>query len=568
MALSAEYLHERARPWTEPISAEMPSGVLAKHDPAYEAVSTEVAKLESPASDAVNWGEVVRGSSQLLQHTTKDLWLASYLAYGLYMTEGLSGALTGMAVLTEMTDRYWPSLFPDAKRLRGRVNAMTWFVERMGRVLPSVKVTAADRELVAHLGEVASRFAELARARFEGQAPAFGPLLDGVARLRATLPAEAPIPVVPPALAAAPAAQVTPSVPAPQMPAPTAAPVPAFSVPPTPAAELASAETATDFLRNVGSSLVSAAGLVRRANVANPLAYRMLRTGLWLHLAQLPASGANGRTTLPPVPPALRQRLELMASNSRWLELLEEAESALAQNRFALDLQRYSASALAGLGTTHAAAREALLLELTTFLRRMPGVVDLVASDGTPLTNAATKQWLQAEVLERTAPVAAAPSVRLSLPPPRIEAQPSGNSALEEEALALLAAGKPEDALARLQAAVNAASTGRARFVARLSLARMCANSGHLALAQALYEALDAECSAQQLDAWEPALAAACLEGFLTSVISFAKDSGRLEVDLRLRYRRLAQLDASAALRVRVERLDTAADPKPTATAP
>ncbi|RKG96679.1 type VI secretion system protein TssA, partial [Corallococcus sp. CA053C] len=192
--LSAEALRERSRPWLTPISEEKPAGVQARHDPTYEAVSTEVAKLESPAGDAVDWGAVVRGSSQLLQHTTKDLWLASYLAYGMYMTEGLSGALTGMAVLAEVTDQYWPTLFPEAKRLRGRVNAVTWFVERMGRVLPTVKVSTADNELLTNLGVAASRLAELARTRFEGQGPAFGPLMEGVMRLRASIQPPPPPP--------------------------------------------------------------------------------------------------------------------------------------------------------------------------------------------------------------------------------------------------------------------------------------------------------------------------------------------------------------------------------------
>ncbi|RKH29473.1 type VI secretion system protein TssA [Corallococcus praedator] len=563
MTASAELLRARTRPWLEPISEDKPSGVQAKHDPAYEAVSTEVAKLESPASDAVDWAGVVRGSGQLLQHTTKDLWLASYLAYGMYMTEGLSGALTGMVVLAEVTDQYWPTLFPDAKRLRGRANAVTWFVERMGRVLPSVKVTAADSDLLGQLSEAAARLAELSRARFEGQGPAFGPLLEGVMRLRASLqtPEPAPVPV------AAPTAP-TPA----QSPVAAQAPAPALSLPP-PSAELASPEAATDFLRNVGGSLVSAAGLVRRANTADPLAYRMLRTGLWLHLSQPPAPGANARTSLPPFPPALRERLERMATHARWAELLEEAESALVQHRFALELQRHVVNALAGLGATHAGAREALVLELAALLRRMPGVVDLVASDGTPLTDAATKQWLQTEVASRASP-ASQPAgttpraARIFLPAPQFETPATGTSAaLQEEARILLEAGKPEEAFQRLQGAVNAATTGRARFIARLSLARMCANSGNLLLARTLYELLDEECSARQLDAWDPALAAACLEGFLTCTFAQTNFTGRLEMDLHLRYRRLAQLDAPAALRVRVERLEATAESAPDTTA-
>ncbi|RKG84544.1 hypothetical protein D7V88_21750 [Corallococcus terminator] len=341
---------------------------------------------------------------------------------------------------------------------------------------------------------------------------------------------------------------------------------------PPPSAELASPEAATDFLRNVGASLVSAAGLVRRANTADPLAYRMLRTGLWLHLSQPPAPGANARTSLPPFPPALRERLERMATHARWAELLEEAESALMQHRFALELQRQVANALAGLGATHASAREALMLELAALLRRMPGVVDLVASDGTPLTDAATKQWLQTEVVPRAAPATPAANapraLRIALPPlPSETPTASIGAGLEEEARVLLEAGKPEEALQRLQSAVNAATTGRARFIARLSLARMCANSGNLLLARTLYELLDEECSARQLDAWDPALAAACLEGFLTCTFAQTNFTGRLEMDLHLRYRRLAQLDAPAALRVRVERLEATAESAPDTTA-
>ncbi|MBE4748965.1 type VI secretion system protein TssA [Corallococcus sp. ZKHCc1 1396] len=563
MSASTELLRARTRPWLEPISQDKPSGVQAKHDPAYEAVSTEVAKLESPASDAVDWAGVVRGSGQLLQHTTKDLWLASYLAYGMYMTEGLSGALTGMVVLAEVTDQYWPTLFPDAKRLRGRANAVTWFVERMGRVLPSVKVTPADADLLGQLSEAAARLAELSRARFEGQGPAFGPLLEGVMRLRASL--QTPEPAQAPAAPAQPAAAQPPA---------TVAQAPASLSLPTPSAELTSPEAATDFLRNVGGSLVSAAGLVRRANTADPLAYRMLRTGLWLHLSQPPAPGANARTSLPPFPPALRERLERMATHARWAELLEEAESALVQHRFALELQRQVANALAGLGPTHAGAREALVLELAALLRRMPGVMELVASDGTPLTDAATKQWLQTEVLSRVVPapgsgVSAPPAQRVFIPPLQSETPPAPGAVagLEEEARVLFEAGKPEEALQRLQTAVNAATTGRARFVARLSLARMCANSGNLLLARTLYGWLDEECSARQLDAWEPTLAAACLEGFLTCALAQTNFTGRLEMDSQLRYRRLAQLDAPAALRVRVERLEATAESPPDTTA-
>jgi type VI secretion system protein VasJ len=561
MTPSTDSLRERATTWLQPISAETPCGVSSKHHPAYESVFAEVAKLESPTGDTVRWDEVVRGAGELLRQNTKDLWLASYFAYGMYVTEGLPGAITGTTLLAELTERYWEGLFPEASRLRSRGLALSWYVEHMSRVLPSLGTDGLSPEVVEALAASVSKLAEVTRARLASQGPALGPLVSGVERLRANLPKEASAPggVTPTAApAAAPlAASPTPATPvetpASPSPAPSAAPpqpattVLASQLLAAPTSELASAEAATDFLRNVGSSLASAAAVLRRANPADPNAYRLLRTGLWLHVSQPPPTGATGRTSIPPLPPALRTKLETLATNTRWAELLDESESAMVQYRFALDLQRFSANALTSLGPTHAPAREALLLELTSLLKRMPTVMELVASDGTPLADAASKEWLQREVLAKPS---AASRPRLSLPLLRETEVPAQAMTSEEDIQSLVSTGKTGEALALLQSHAASATTDRARFVARLRLARTCALAGQLSAARALYEALDAECTAHALDAWEPTLAAACLEGFLTCNTASKDSSEGLVGDDWIRYRRLAQLDPAAALRV------------------
>ncbi|WP_205507665.1 type VI secretion system ImpA family N-terminal domain-containing protein, partial [Myxococcus vastator] len=192
MPPTLEQLRERALPWAEPVPGASPAGVQAKHEPAYEAVALEVAKLESPASNAVRWDDVVEGASALLKHTTKDLWLASYLAYGLYATRGVDGAATGTAVLAEVTERYWQDLFPEAKRLRGRANAVAWFVDRLGRILPTVEQSSVSAEPLDALAVAVKRLAQLSRERFSDMAPAFGPLQDAITRLRAGLPEPEP----------------------------------------------------------------------------------------------------------------------------------------------------------------------------------------------------------------------------------------------------------------------------------------------------------------------------------------------------------------------------------------
>ncbi|OJH38145.1 type VI secretion system protein TssA [Cystobacter ferrugineus] len=546
MPPSLEELRERARTWTEPISEEAPAGRPARHEPAYDLVAQEVARLESPTGTPVSWSKVVTNAGELLQRRTKDLWLTSYLAHGLHATEGLRGAVTGVTVLTEVLDRYWPTLFPEVQRLRGRVNAVGWFVARMTESLPSVQITGEDWELVEGLETATRRLAEVSRIRFEEQGPSLKPLLEGVERLRNRLPASAaPRPPTPPAPAAEPpASPATPPAP----PAPVAPPAPA--APPAvlapslvlPGEKPGSADNVLDALRGIGASLAESARLLREANTADPLAYRLLRVGLWLHFTQPPAPGPEGKTPVPALPASLREKLERLETHARWAELLEEAESLLGQHRFVLDLQRYVTTALAGLGPTHAAAREAARLELRALLQRMPAVLDLLASDGTPLADERTRKWVEAEVMERSAP---------SAPLPRTDERPEdGADALPPEVRELLAADRVAEALARLQQQVTTATTGRARFKARLLLGRLCVLSGQHLMAQALYETLVAESTTRGMDEWEPQLSAECLEGLLLVTRTVQKTTPSLPRECWPHFIRLSKLDPAAAFRL------------------
>jgi len=533
MPHSPDELRERAKAWTEPISAEAPAGLPAKHEPAYEAVTQEIARLESPTGSPVSWSKVVTQAGELLQRNSKDLWLASYLAYGLHATEGLHGAVTGVTVLTDVLERYWPTLFPESKRLRGRVNAVSWFVDRMAAALPTAQVTGGDGQVVEALEVAARRLAEVARARFEEQGPALGPLLEGVERLRERLPAAARL-VQPPA---SPPAPIPEPGPAPVVPS-TPAPLPAVPV----VQPGGGVDSVLDLLRGMGTSLQEAARVLRKANTADPLAYRLLRLGLWLHITQPPEPGPEGRTHVPALPSSLRERLERMETHARWPELLEEAELALGQHRFSLDLQRYSAMALAGLGPSHASAKEALRLELAALLKRLPGVVELLASDGTPLASERTRKWLEEEVLERTTPPV--PAARPDeIPEKDLETFPA-------EVRELVASDKVSEAITRMQQQVATAGTHRDRFKARLVLARLCVISGQHLLAQALYETLVTESASRGLDDWEPALSAECLEGILLATRIVQKNTGNPSPEYWSYFRRLAMLDPSASLRL------------------
>ncbi|MFY0578713.1 type VI secretion system domain-containing protein [Cystobacter fuscus] len=444
--------------------------------------------------------------------------------------------MTGVTVLTEVLDRYWPTLFPEAQRPRGRVNAVGWFVARMTESLPSVQVTGEDWELVEGLETATRRLAEVSRVRFEEQGPSLKPLLEGVERLRNRLPASTtPRPPRPPARGRAPgtSGRVSGS-------GRVSRGARAIARPPRGAARERGQRPGHPARprRLVGRVRPAAARGERGESARLPAA----AGGPLVALHPAPAPGPDGKTPVPALPASLREKLDRLETHARWAELLEEAESNLGQHRFVLDLQRYGATALAGLGPTHAPAREAVRLELRALLQRMPEVLGLLASDGTPLADERTRKWVEAEVLERTAP---------SAPLPRTAERPEdGAEMLPPEVRELLAADRVAEALARLQQQVTTATTGRARFKARLLLARLCVLSGQHLMAQALYETLVTESTTRGMDEWEPQLSAECLEGLLLVTRTVQKNTSSLPRECWPHFIRLSKLDPAAAFRL------------------
>ncbi len=526
MALPAEELLKRVQAWLEPVSATAPTGTNARYDPDYEKLLGEVAKLDAPTGGTVDWVQVTKLGGGILQKKSKDLLVAAYTGYAFFGTKrAVGGLLDALVLLSELLDRHWETLFPDVTRTKARANALGWFLQRATIALGGVRVSAADRETVEAMLPTAQRLAELARAKFSGAGPAFGPLLEALDRLKLQLPEEAP-PSPPPAAAPEPQAAATSAA----TPAPASAASPAPEAPPPLPAASADAGA---YLGAVGDALTSLAGNLRRANLADPLAYRLLRTGLWLPLAQPPPKGPDGRSAFEAPRPTLRQQLDAMAANAKAAELIEEAESALLQHRFSLDLSRYTARALASLGPTYETARKALESEVAGWLRRFPEAAELVANDGTPVADGQTRAWLELEVAVGGAGAARAAGV----------ADDTGEAV--RDAKSLFAAGKSADGLALLQSRVQTANSGHSRFRLRLELAKLCIAATQPALARALYSALAKECTVHDLDTWEPQLTVECLEGLLS-----CRPAGALSEEDNGYYQRLCRISPAAAMRI------------------
>ncbi len=457
------------------------AGPDLRYDRDHEVLRNEVGKLEALSGGNVNWNMVAEVGTKMLATRSKDLLIATYVANAFYVQGGLASLPDALDLVTSICDGFWDAMHPNKARLRGRAAAVGWLIGRLDLGLPDHKVVAADRETLAKARDAAKRFATMVRDRFEEAAPSPRPILDHLERHWLSLP--------PPA-APAPATPATPSAPtaAPQPTATTAAPAATASVQlSTATVTLADASQARDFLTKSGAALTQAASTIFGAAPGDPLSYRLRRIGLYLPILDAPPPTSGLRTGLPPLPAPVRAQLETLAKNQKWDALLAEAEPTVGAHRFALDLHRYVAIALEGLG--HTDARDAVIHEIRALVARLPRLFELEHSDGAKL--------------------ASEPTRALFAPPTGGGGGgASEDNAAIEEAKSLAAGGKLHEALEALTKAQVGAAAGRDRFRMRLAMAKACVACGAQVAADGMLAALANDAASHGLDHWEPALAA------------------------------------------------------------
>ena len=522
----------RAQVLLAPIPGASRTGRDARDDPRAELLRDEMLKDEYARR---NWPVVEEAARGLLTSVTKDLVIATFWAGAAYETDGLRGLADGLAVLGGLLTDYWDDMFPPVARRKARENALDNFYQHIGtRLGARATVEASDTADLQACTTLLETLHAAAQTRYSPPPPN-RVVREVLARLHATIPE--PVADRPP----------EPPKPAPAKPAPKPPVPPASSPGSSDSIEAPRAGASVDdLLKSLGAAtqhLPKIASGLRRQQPADPLAYRLLRAALWLR-ANEPTPDAQGRAPVEPLPPSTRSQCEAMARAGRWAELLDASESALATvpQRFALDLQRWTAAALAALG--HTQARTAVLAEVAALLRRMPGLPTQQARDGTPLADPETLAFLAAEGLHASStadpiawvmppapPVPVPPPVPPPAPvPPTMSLAPgpsgqphlspatgpSGQATTDEidavaSARRRLATGDRGGALTQLQHAADTAASPRDRYERRTALALLTLEAGLLPVARAQLAALEREAHERRLADWEPRLVAQVL---------------------------------------------------------
>lgn len=524
----------RAEAWLLPIPGDAPCGVEPRYENAYEAARVEISKQDSVTDNVVQWKQVHDNASSILRTKAKDVLMATYLAFASLKHAGLPAFTDGLCLLHGLLDRYWEGLWPE--RLRGRANAMAWFVDQLDRALGELKLEPKQRGEVLAMQKAVTRLAAVTRDRMGHEGPSFGTVTERIQRMLLAVPEEKrpePPPPPPPTQTTATATPTSTSTPTTTEPA-------AAGVTAATAAAPASAEAVSGYLQETGRNLISAATALREASRQDATAYRLLRIGLYLHLAGPPPTQPGGKSQIPPLAPAKRTQLQTLEANGKWEALIDECEGALPTARFCFDLHRLSHRALERLGDSFVGARQAVVAELAAALSRMPSVVDLFARDGTPLSDGDTKTWINDVVLAGSGTGGSAANN---------EGGADDDAKVFAEVRGLLTGGKSGDAMRIAQAKIDASTSTRQRVQRRMSLATALLEAGQPMIARGMFAALERELREAGLFAWEPELASRCLEGFVRAIRAAAKAGARYE-QADLVFERLCAVDPTAAGRL------------------
>lgn len=495
---------------SNPIPGEAPAGASVKYDPDFEKLTTEIAKLESTNPD-VQWSEVLSLAQGILSSKAKDLLVSVHLAAALLQREGYPGLANGLVVIKEMTAAYWEGLFPEMTRMRGRLSALNWLVDRVEKVFQDpdrAQASESDRAAleaaIATVQAMSTFFAD----KFEGEGPGL-PTLERCLRDKiATIPAPSAEPGG--GGESSSTSQATETAPA------QGGAMPSVTSP----------EGAREFLTTkLQEPLLKAAEVLRQANPADPLPYRVLRTALWWQIFDPPSTRPGGHDA--DFATQIGERLK----KRDYPGVLNDVEWKLITVPLWLDLNLWAVRAMEGMGYAYESARKGIGDDVASFVRRVPQLLEGSFESGAPFAAPPTRVWIQNELLG--APAAA-----------------SGENRLDQrlkEARALVARQKVADAVRLLQEDAEGAVSRRDRFLMRLQIARLCMEGGKVALALPLLESLDGDAQKFMLEEWEPGLCAEVVQLLWRCLSTSTTDTASAERIKKL-YARLSSLDVSAAL--------------------
>ncbi len=490
----------------EPISDNAPAGTDVRYEPEYEALQAEIDKLSSPtASSGVDWNNVANLSAKILAEKSKDLLVASYFAVSRLRADKVEGLATGLTVMHDMVANYWDQLYPVKKRMRGRLGAFEWWLEKTMKIVENQEYPPVAAEAMEAMLANLDGLDELLSEHMPEP-----PMLIKLKRYIERLPSKAAAPDTEPEADAAANPEESPSAPAesetPVAPEPSPLPRPTAS--PESPEPAVNEEDANVLISGGLKYLKKAVDLLNNGDWSNAKSYRIRRQTAWMNLDALPAD-TNGKTMIPPPSISTVQAFSDTREQGAWVELLMAAEPMISQDIFWLDLNRFVAEALADLGSGYQEAHDAVCMETAFFLHRFPGVTKLTFATGTPFADADTIAWLKGISVGSGMAMEAPVSVAGDDGSPEEQGRIADTLYKAQE---LAGKKKIVDAVTLLQEEMQNAHSHKESLLWRMALCQVLIGAKKAPLVLPHLEMIVENVGEFQLETWEPELALRALK--------------------------------------------------------
>ena len=467
-----------------PISEENPAGDSIAYDDDFQTLKSQINLIGSVSGEA-DYETIVELARRILTQKSKDLRAASYLVVGEARSNGAEGLAEATEVVALLISTYWEGLYPGKRRMRGRGNALQFISDRLGDWFETASFSPPDYVPLTKTRDNLEAIQDFVLQEMGEDAPKLSGLLKRVNKAIDKLP--------------------KPDEPEeesePETSDDKAQNNEGERTEPSPTSQGAiPSEIGSE--SDVVSAIRTAADYFTRQDLANPIPYRLMRSVRWGSMRAAPPS--EGSTTRIEAP--LKKRREYLSGlleTKDYETLIREGESSFRWETFHLwlDLQRLIAASLDALGTPYKEARDAVMVAVALLKKRLPSLLSLSYSDGTPFASPLTQDWIETQV---------APLLGGS------EQAARGSSAATDEMPVLeqynearkrLSEGKLSEALAVMTDGAASDASGKESFFRRLYIASLCMKGGQPSVARPLLDELDGAIDRHAINEWDGALA-------------------------------------------------------------
>ena len=476
----------------QPISQDLPAGKDCHLDPDYTSIFNEIDKL-TRAKDvgSPDWNKIELLSCRILKDQSKDFMVAGWLCSAWLERQGIDGIAASFGLLNGLFDKYWDTAFPPLNRIRGRRNAIGWWVDRASNFLSTSTIEPVSQEVFNCLSQGVLEL-DKHLADKDPDAPSLGDFIRSIKSIAIAGPTPLPSQQVSSTEDAKISSDISKSDVEGNPNSTEQKTAIALNRPDSlkSISTLNTLEDVEEAITSVQPYIGDVAQVLSKLDPYNPLAIRLIRFAARSSILSLPPATA-GATLIPEPPISEIEMFHSVCAGNDPVAKIQFCESRITQYPFWLDLDYQSCVAYTSIGESAVAMQEAIIDEALSFVKRLPGIESLTfGGQKMPFADGATRSWLTDCVNKR-----------------------SGDGATDSLGVAKQAAtqslnsGQGESAMEILQDYINKTCVLRDQFRARIELLQIAFNIKKGANLLPLVNPLIEECQVRNIGEWEPALA-------------------------------------------------------------